>query len=259
MKRNESAWIGLLLLLFSGCVPQKAPPKIATPDFTFNPPGASASRVDMTIALIKPTTPASMFRENAMTDPDHLARVRRYVVDMLDQAKKDLEKILVAKGFNTLGPYESIDEMTYSEKERASLIFAPNFEVNIDFVGGAVAQGGLGTVSQQGTVAMTGRVVLNFLEPMTKEKVSMKNFSVDPFSAPYTVSARTRDPKSGDILTAILLGGSRQPENTMVDASVLALNNFYQTSMTKISNLLDTREILQLRGETQKLKKLKRY
>jgi hypothetical protein len=213
----------------------------------------------MTIALIKPATPGSMFTERALADPNDMVRVHRYVDEMLTAAKVDIEKVLVARGFNTLGPFDSIDEMTYSQKERSSLILTPLFEVKMDFIGGDVRGVGLGTVSQTGTVSMTGRVSLAFREPMTQEKVWLKHFSLEQLSAPYTVSMRTRDPKSDDILLDLLVPGANQPKNDQVEATVTVLNDFYQNAMMKMSNLLDTREILQLRGETEKLKKMKRY
>lgn len=244
----------------SACVPQqRQSPQVVNPSFSFSPPSPSDSRADMTIALIKPATPGSMFTERVLADPNDMVRVRRYVDEMLTAAKTDMEKILVARGFNTIGPFDSIDEMTYSQKERSSLILTPLFEVKIDFVGGDVRDAGLGSVSQTGTVSMAGRVSLALREPMTQEKVWLKHFSLEALSAPYTASVRAGNPDSGELLTAILLGGANQPKNDQVEATVRVLNDFYQNAMMKMSNLLDTREILQLRAEAEKLKKLKRY
>jgi hypothetical protein len=260
MNRGYYVAASVVLSFAIGCVmPQKQPPQVVQPNFSFSPPAPSGSRVDMTIALIKPGPSGSMFTEHVLADPNDMVRVRRYVDDMLEHAKEDMEKILVARGFNTLGPFDGIDEMTYSQKERSSLILTPLFAVRLEFVGGDVKEAGLGKVSQTGTVSMTGKVLLNFQEPMSKEKVDMKFFDLEPLSAPYTVSMRARNPQSGDVIAALLLGGANQPKNDQVEATVKVLNDFYQNAMTKISNLLDTREILQLRGETQKLKKLKRY
>ena len=258
MKRNREAWISLLLLLFSGCVPQKAPPKIATPDFSYTPPSTTSSKVDMTIALIRPDPKGFIFTGAILSHAEDMALVESYLSEMLNKTKTDMEAILVAKGFNTLGPFDTIDEMTYSQKERASLIYAPRFEVKMDFAGGDVTQGTMGTVSQQGTLVVRGNVSLAMLEPMTREKVWLKRIELDAFSAPYTVSVKTRKPQSGDLLVA-LLGGAQQPKNTQVEAAVAAMNNFYAKAMSKMWDHLDQREILQLRGETQKLKKLKRY
>jgi hypothetical protein len=125
---------------------------------------------------------------------------------MVTAAKTDMEKIIIAKGFNTLGPFESIDEMTYSQKERASLIFVPTFESNMDFQGAQTQTLGSRAVSQEGAVLVRGSVILAFLEPLTREKVWLKRFDLEPFYAPYTTVMRVKLVTPGEIIASGLLG-----------------------------------------------------
>lgn len=167
--------IGILLsTLLLGCVPlqRQPPPAPVAPNFNFEPPSASSSRSDIAIALIKPETSGSMFTDWSvvMVGPDG-DQARTYLQDMVTAAKTDMEKIVVAKGFNTLGPFESVDEMTYSQKERASLILLPTFDSNMDFQGAQTRAIGRRAVSQEGTVLVRGSVILALLEPLTREKV----------------------------------------------------------------------------------------
>ena len=189
-----------------------------------------------------------------------MKRALDYGNDMLKAAKGDIEKVLIAKGFNTMGPFESIDEMTYSEKERASLLYVPNFDANMDFMGGDVAQGNPGTITQQATVNMRGSVSLAFLEPMTREKVWMKRFDLEPYSDSYVASAQARQ---GDLVatlvTQMIMGGSQQNQKNQLEASVVVLNNFYQKAMNKMWDHLDPIEIEGLKAEANKLKGLKRF
>jgi hypothetical protein len=165
----------------------------------------------MTIAIIKPQTSGTMFNDVLISSGPDMRRAMDYGNDMLKAAKGDIEKILIAKGFNTLGPYDSIDEMTYSEKERASLLYVPVFDANMDFMGGNVTQGSSGTVNQQATVNMRGSVSIGFLEPMTREKVWMKGFDLEPYSDSYIASAQMRqnDPLAAAVDQALLGDASR--------------------------------------------------
>jgi hypothetical protein len=260
--RRFAFLIVILVLLFIGCVPPQpqTPKQVYNTNFTYEPPSTAQSKCNMTIAIIKPQTSGTMFSDVLISSGPDMRRALEYGNDMLKAAKGDMEKILIAKGFNTLGPFESIDEMTYSEKERASLLYVPIFDANMDFMGGNVAQGTPGTVSQQASINMRGSVSLAFLEPMTREKVWMKRFDLEPYTESYVASAQTSpaDPLSAAVNQA-LFGGAQQNQKTQLEAATLVLNNFYQKAMSKMWDHLDQREIQQLKTETEKLKKLKRY
>lgn len=255
--------VGILLSMLISCapLPSKAPIGPVTPNFNFEPPARASSRSDMAIAVIKPLTNGSMFTQwpVLLTGPDAV-NARTYLNDMIKAAKTDMEKIIVAKGFNTLGPFESVDEMTYSQKERASLIFVPTFESNIDLQSVGSRALGYRAISQEGTVLVRGTVILAFLEPLTKEKVWLKRFDLEPFSAPYAAVMRVAPVTPGEIIASGLLG-RQVPTNqsTQLDAVVTTLNSFYGAAMSKMWEHLDTREVSGLKGEVQKLKKLKRF
>lgn len=255
------------LFMLNACVmPPKQPIEApVVPNFTFNPPGVPpASRSDMTIAIIKPLTQGNMFSRLVM------ASENPYVAANTDQTRVSwmrcltprrpiIEKILVTKGFNTLGPFDTIDEMTYSEKERSSLILAPTFDISMDLQG-LEAKQTRRAFSQEGTVLVRGNVILAFLEPMTREKVWLKRLELEPFSAPYSYTVRTRPVTPGEVIAAGLMNRSvPQNQSTQSEAAVTTLNSFYQAAISKTWEHLDPREIKGLKGETDKLKKLKRF
>ena len=253
--------------MLNACVMPPRQPIAApvVPNFTFNPPGVPpASRSDMTVAIIKPQTEGNMFSRSvlAAANPYVAAdtdQTRVYLDEMLEAAKADIEKILAAKGFNTAGPFETIDEMTYSEKERSSLILAPTFDISMDLQG-LEARQTRRAFSQEGTVLVRGNVILALLEPMTREKVWLKRLELEPFSAPYSYTFRTRPVTPGEVIAAGLMNRSvPQNQSTQSEAAVTTLNSFYQAAMSKTWEHLDPREIKGLKGETEKLKKLKRF
>ncbi len=254
----------IFLLTLIGCVPPqpRTPKQVYTPNFTFEPPSTAQNKCDMTIAIIKPQTSGTMFSDVLIRSGPEMQRALDYGNDMLKAAKGDMEKILIAKGFNVLGPFDSIDEMTFSEKERASLLYVPVFDANMDFMGGDVSQGTSGSVSQQATVNMRGSVSLAFLEPMTREKVWMKRFDLEPYSDSYVASAQMRMRQNDPLAAAIsqaLMGDAQQSQKTQLEAAVVVLNNFYQKAMNKMWDHLDPKEIQSLKKEAAKLKNLKRY
>ncbi len=256
---------GTLLVVLFACgacvVPQKPPPAPVGPYFSFSPPFEAKTRSSMTIALIRPRTAGTLFAEglvNAFPNQADMARISSYIAQMLDAAKTDMEKIIVAKGFNTLGPFNDYDEMTYSQKERATLLFMPTFDAMLDFQTGTRSAGAT-RLSESGTAVVRGNVALAFMEPMTREKVWLKRFDLKQFSAPYHVSVRTGQANAGTLLVDALTGGLQQKGNTQADAVGKILGEFYGTAMDKMWNHLDSREILQLKAEAQKLKRLKRY
>jgi hypothetical protein len=75
-----------------------------------------------------------------------------------------LKKLSIAKGYTTAGTFSSIDEMTYSQKERASFILRPILYLDLN------------VQSEQGT--MSGNVTLELMEPMSKEKIWIKRRSI---------------------------------------------------------------------------------
>lgn len=261
-------WINRLLVVsllstLVGCapLPSKPPTGPVTPNFNFEPPTSASSRSDMAIAVIKPGTNGSMFTQwPVLLTGSDAANARTYLNDMTKAAKTDMEKIIVAKGFNTLGPFESVDEMTYSQKERASLIFVPTFESNMDLQDAGTRALGYRAISQEGTVLVRGSVILAFLEPLTKEKVWLKRFDLEPFSAPYAAVMRVQPVTPGEIIASGLLGRAVPTnQSTQLDAVVTTLNSFYGAAMSKMWEHLDPREVSGLKGEVQKLKKLKRF
>jgi len=188
-----------------------------------------------------------------------MARIQSYVNEMLAASKVDMEKILIAKGFRTLGPFDTIDEMTFSQKSDATLIYAPEFDAKLDFVAADTQIGGSGRVAQTGQVVIRGSEVLTFLEPLTREKVWLKRYDLEQFSAPYDVNARVGGQSVGTLVADAITGQNVQPTDTRASAAVTVLNSFYAAAMQKMWDHLDPREIDGLTAEAGRLKKLKRF
>ena len=262
-------FISITTIVLFGCVPPRPiePPKVVTPNFTFLPPSSVPSKSGMTIAIIQPQANGSMFNFEAISSNQNIIQSKVQIVNMLQTAKTDIEKILVEKGYHTLGPFDSIDEMTFSQKDSANLILAPVFDVNLDQVGGGIKQG-LSYSTQEGTMTMHGSVSLALFEPLTREKVWIKRFDLEPYSEPYQTNVlehyqEVRQGLNGqssvNVGNIFLNNIKPRTADTQVSTTISILNHFYQMAMKKIWDHLDPREIDSLKTDAEKLKKRKQY
>jgi hypothetical protein len=170
-------------------------------------------------------------------------RPRKYVGQLLDSAQKDIEKILVAKGFPTAGTYTTLDEMTYSEKQRAVLVMRPTFDVNVD----VVRQQGFGG-GQSATIS--GTVSLELMEPVTREKIWLKRLTLDPLT-------QVLPPQPVDLSQLLVKPQQQQANSTQIQDNALVglLNTFYATAMQKIWDHLDPQEIAGLKQQVDEVRK----
>jgi hypothetical protein len=238
----------------AGCVsmPQQTAQPPATTNFNFNPPDQATKKLDKTVAVVGPKTSGTLWTlegfDRHMLKADERERSKAAVSDMLKAARTDLEKVLIARGFGTVGPFASIDEMTYSQKERAFVLFEPVFETTVRFNEASRNPNFmLGGVDIKGTVTTQGSVTLAFFEPLSKEKVWLKRVDLPAVSEPYTVNQ------------AISEGRLLRYSSTQGDALVRALNKFYKGAMDVAWNQVDPREVAALQKDVDQLKAKKRY
>ncbi|MBI5211284.1 MAG: hypothetical protein HY927_15025 [Elusimicrobia bacterium] len=89
---------------------------------TFNPPEKKAAKgVPVTIAVVNPAYKGEELSESALANPLYGKVGKGFTASM----GNDLDKILIAKGVTTVGPFSSREEITYNEKKGASVILAP--------------------------------------------------------------------------------------------------------------------------------------
>jgi hypothetical protein len=239
---NTKWYIALLLaVLIGGCaIPQSGPP--VNPNFVFTPPdSAKATKNSMSIAILMPGSKGSFFATYGSG-----ADAQSTINNFLRAYQVDLEKVIIAKGFTTSGAYASYDEMTFAQKERSSLIMKPEISFNI-----AVQRGLFGEASK---ATVSGTVVIEFLEPMSKEKVWIKHFDLPSTTQNVDVDlltdSRGRLAKGPD--GSLLYGLTASSRNRL-------LNDFYASAFAKIWEQLDSREISALKKDADKLKSRTNY
>src|SRR5690349_22720461 len=114
-----SASIVAMLSLATACMPpaQQAapeapspPPQAYQPNFKFKPAAAS-DKVDVTVGVIEP-----VYSTTRALEYHKLYEKDKTLKDMLSALNASFAEILVAKGFNTKGPFMSLNEMTFPDK-----------------------------------------------------------------------------------------------------------------------------------------------
>ena len=76
------------------------------------------------------------------------------------------------KGFKLSGPYGTFDDMTYGDKKNAFLAFTPVINIRIDNKITKQDMNGLtGVYTTEGVISVSGEMLVNFVEPMTKERI----------------------------------------------------------------------------------------
>ena len=226
-------------LFASGCVVKPEGPP-ATPNFVYNPPkSVSSTKSSMSIAILMPGQKGSFFQ---ISESD----AKNTIYDFLKSYQTDLEKVIVAKGFTTSGAYTSYDEMTFTQKERSSLVLKPEISFNI------VVQRGV--FGEESKATVSGSVVIEFIEPMSKEKVWIKHFNL-PETTQSVTMALAHGPKGNLVKNP---DGSLKYELSS-DSRINLLNSFYASAFAKIWEQLDSREIASLKKDADKLKSRTNY
>jgi len=217
--------VAYFIFLLGSALAPPAPP--VAENFIYTPPSStSPTKSKINIAILKPTTTGSFFVSGTPMVTDAKLSIDRMLVAM----QEDIEKIIIARGYTTAGTFSSIDEMTFSQKERASFLLAP--VINLDLV----AQGSQGAVS--------GNVTLQLLEPMSKEKVWIQRLNLDQITGQI----------SYDLVSVPAPQGSQLVHMISANSIKKLLNSFYMPAMGKIWDHLDPREITNLKSDSDKLK-----
>jgi hypothetical protein len=176
----------------------------------------------------------------------------------------DLDKILIAKGVTTTGPFASLDEITYGEKKGADLTLAPKV-----FVSAEIKQDPFVQVPEAGrqeshfVMNVTGWITFIMQEPMTGEKMWIKKLEIEPVriegitvqeSVPnYVNSGGCGGPTfAGYLPGKILLDGR-------ADAMANAMKDIYPVALTRFFKYLETEEMVQLKAKSQEIRANKVY
>ena len=238
-----AAFMLFFVLLLSSCVPSarqapfELPPDLPTPTYQFLfEPEPQENPIEATIALINPqygtTLDCAAPSENFNTVVENYSR----------SLERDFEATLIAKGYTLTGPFTSIEDMTFGQKERAMLALQPmvNLTVSCDDAQGRVysseknrdtgrtvstpgqGRGERFVVQDRTVIEVPGQMIvksdlsLEMTEPLSQEKVWQKAVPVEDQQSAYDYYAIRETDKyldtQGRSLTTTLIAGAQYQE-----------------------------------------------
>jgi len=276
-----SATLPTLGLLFAanatGCVTQaEAPPKVAEAvpppyqaNFGYAVPN-SGRKIEVTVGIVAPQFSGDGVEwwKSRKTDDVTKAMVRGL--------RTSFTELFTAKGFNTAGPFDSVDDMTFPEKKGSDFVLYPDFDVDVNMVasggvapakpveakpkaegasfslGDMLGGGGKGAPAAAGptkctaTLKMSGTVLLIVKEPLSGEKMWAKKIDVSEPIKNLEFTGYQCNVENGQIRGAS-------------DAWAKANEDMYQNVMKELDRYVNAEEFQDLKKQSLDLRAKKVY
>ncbi|MGH7596512.1 MAG: hypothetical protein ACREOI_09170 [bacterium] len=180
--RVSSCAIALGLL---GCAASKPVKTVHTPNFPkFTSTMGSTQSVlsDISIALINPS-----YGTTSTGGEEH-----EWAKMFRASLAKEIEQLIVNRGFKVVGPFATVDEMTFPQKKQSDLLLMPIINVILNYPQaqtvtktdwGSALAGGSGTKEIQiwnGPCNSQGFINFELWEPLSMQKMWAKRVDIEP-------------------------------------------------------------------------------
>lgn len=211
----------------------------------------AAEKSDVTVGIIAPQFTGSGLEYWKGNKEDAAAR------EAIRALRSSFESLLTAKGFNTAGPYESLDDMTFPEKKGCDFVFYPELDLEgkvvisnqqtenqTSFTDALLGGSSLVMVCDQ-TVSLSGSVQIIAREPLSNEKMWVKRFAMT--GAPQTFRG-----------SGITCGGTvvtREVHNAWIKMH----EAMYQEIMQGLDKFVSAEEFQMLKRQAAELRAKKTY
>lgn len=241
-----------LIMACSASRPTTSAPTKQTFNFDYKTPTiAQSGSANILVSLVRPHY-ASSFQYGGS---ELFSSFRQYM-------GKDIEELLVDKGFRVKGPYDSFDDMVFEDRKDADLSI--EIEIAPDF---SAVQGNWRKhqaisfnaayqppiyYSYEGTASLVGKINIIGYEPLSREKIWVKSVPIPPIT---NINLSTYSNR----LSAANLSNDFYNDPNVYNALGKALLDQYAATFKKIDAQLDPREFESLRGQIRELKRKKGY
>ncbi|MBW4057182.1 MAG: hypothetical protein HIU83_17700 [Proteobacteria bacterium] len=169
-----------------------------------------------------------------------------------------IQEMLTKKGFNLAGPYGTFDDMAYGDKKKSYLALVPVLNLQIiDKVTKNDSTGLTHIHTIEGVISIGGELLVNLIEPMTKERIMSKRINLSDFNISKAYVKQAKVGSSGLMFDAIA-SGSELSDNSD-KALTEAINEFYSLAMAKIDKMISVEEITSYSKQVDELKTMKRF
>ncbi len=174
----------------------------------------------------------------------------------------DLDKIIVAKGMTAVGPYQTLDDVTYPDKKNADITLAPRVFLTTEtkFSDSTSREyQGVGHTVKPFTMKISGWIAYEMREPLSGQKMWIKKLELEDKQVSdveiYEAVALRTD-SYGQVLQ---WGEGKLRYSGREEALANALRDYYPSIMEKAWTYLNTEEILDLKEKTKEIRDRKVY
>jgi hypothetical protein len=191
-KHIATFWALVLGIITIACAAQEPAQQVERYEATFPKvqmePG---EKVDLAVAIIAPQF------EDSASDYYTLIRDRDSVgLRMVNSMQDAFSDILIGKGFNTTGPFDSRDEMTYPQKKSVSFAVYPKFDLNPRVKVENLQRNSTQNLSGQTEIRTTcdlkirgrGAIKIEAVETLSGQKLWFKNVDIETPTKTYAAS-----------------------------------------------------------------------
>lgn len=172
----------------------------------------------------------------------------------------DLDKIIVAKGMTVVGPYATLDDVTYPDKKNADLTLAPRVFLTSDIKMGESHHreyNGVWHMERPFKMKIGGWVAYEMREPLSGQKMWVKKLELEEnevSGVEIYESIAARQDQYGHVLQ---WGEGKLEFSGRTEALADALKSYYPVIMEKAWTYLNTDEILDLKEKTKEIRERK--
>lgn len=233
------------LLAFAGCFSTS---KVSTPSrnvvFDYTPPTTAAPKSsNISFILLKPGfAPQFQYSQEKLFQ------------DFVRYMAADFNEMVIARGFTLRGePYDTYDEIVYSDKAEADLILHAEVDISIT-PGTNTWKKSYNALTKSyvyyidGMVSLGGKITLTASETLTREKLWTKSISL----APREIYAKSQYRYTG---TNILISNDVGLYNPISEA----MEDYYKKALSTAWTYLEPMELQPLKAQVEALRKKKTY
>ncbi len=172
----------------------------------------------------------------------------------------DLDKIIVAKGMTAIGPYATLDDVTYPDKKGADLTLAPRVFLTSDTKMSEPythAYNGVWHMEKSFTMKLGGWVAYEMREPLSGQKMWVKKLELEELEVKGVEIYEAKAVRADQYGHVLEWGEGKLVYSGRAERLADALRAYYPTIMEKAWTYLNTEEILDLKEKTKEIRERK--
>ena len=261
MKNKIAVFVILFFTLLSfsleSCATSGTAMQSYLPTFSWSPQdNAPANSANMTIAIVAP-----------LYGTGQVWALQQAFGGFSNSLNAGFQHLLTSKGFMIQGPYSSYDAMTFQDKKASELAIYPSLGVTVEF-SNVIWHEDLGSVllassnssyqyQLEGDIVIGGKVTLIALEPMTNQKMWVKDIVLPDTT--IHVNSQKEYLGFGKGEPSVQLVGAEVPRNFLTDAGIeapvaKALEIYFDKILNTASQYIDVEEMHNLQNQVKEIR-----